>query len=80
MVELRMLRQKLAGRAKEINGRAGDVDPDGKDHASAERARHEEAGEPVLLVGWHRAIYDIWLKELCFDANRTTAFLSKTDA
>ena len=23
-----------------------------------------EAGEPVLLVGWHRAVYDIWLKEL----------------
>ena len=23
-----------------------------------------EAGEPVLLVGWHRAVYDIWLAEL----------------
>lgn len=23
-----------------------------------------EAGEPVLLVGWHRAVYDIWLEEL----------------
>lgn len=23
-----------------------------------------EAGEPVLLLGWHRAVYDIWLKEL----------------
>ena len=23
-----------------------------------------EAGEPVLLFGWHRAVYDIWLKEL----------------
>lgn len=23
-----------------------------------------EAGEPVLLVGWHRAVYDIWLDEL----------------
>lgn len=23
-----------------------------------------EAGEPVLLVGWHRAVYDVWLKEL----------------
>ncbi len=23
-----------------------------------------EAGEAVLLVGWHRAVYDIWLKEL----------------
>lgn len=23
-----------------------------------------EAGEPVLLVGWHRAVYDIWLREL----------------
>jgi len=23
-----------------------------------------EAGEPVLLVGWHRAVYDIWLQEL----------------
>jgi SNF2 family DNA or RNA helicase len=22
------------------------------------------AGEPVLLVGWHRAVYDIWLGEL----------------
>lgn len=22
------------------------------------------AGEPVLLVGWHRAVYDIWLDEL----------------
>lgn len=23
-----------------------------------------EAGEAVLLVGWHRAVYDIWLEEL----------------
>lgn len=23
-----------------------------------------EAGEPVLLAGWHRAVYDIWLKTL----------------
>jgi SNF2 family DNA or RNA helicase len=23
-----------------------------------------EAGEPVLLAGWHRAVYDIWLEEL----------------
>jgi SNF2 family DNA or RNA helicase len=23
-----------------------------------------EAGEPVLLVGWHRAVYEIWLSEL----------------
>lgn len=23
-----------------------------------------EAGEPVLLVGWHREVYDIWLREL----------------
>ncbi|MDR6953806.1 hypothetical protein J2X65_003169 [Ancylobacter sp. 3268] len=23
-----------------------------------------EAGEPVLLAGWHRDVYDIWLKEL----------------
>ncbi|MCE2724808.1 MAG: DEAD/DEAH box helicase [Betaproteobacteria bacterium] len=23
-----------------------------------------EAGEPVLLVGWHRAVYDIWLEDL----------------
>jgi len=23
-----------------------------------------EAGEPVLLFGWHRAVYDIWLDEL----------------
>lgn len=23
-----------------------------------------EAGEPVLLVGWHRAVYDVWLEEL----------------
>lgn len=23
-----------------------------------------EAGEPVLLVGWHRAVYEIWLEEL----------------
>lgn len=23
-----------------------------------------EAGEPVLLVGWHRAVYEIWLQEL----------------
>ncbi len=23
-----------------------------------------EAGEPVLLMGWHRAVYDIWLDEL----------------
>ena len=23
-----------------------------------------EAGEPVLLFGWHRAVYDIWQKEL----------------
>lgn len=23
-----------------------------------------EAGEPVLLLGWHRAVYDIWLHEL----------------
>ncbi len=23
-----------------------------------------ETGEPVLLVGWHRAVYDIWLEEL----------------
>lgn len=23
-----------------------------------------EAGEPVLLVGWHRAVYDIWLDKL----------------
>lgn len=23
-----------------------------------------EAGEPVLLMGWHRAVYDIWLEEL----------------
>lgn len=23
-----------------------------------------ESGEPVLLAGWHRAVYDIWLKEL----------------
>jgi hypothetical protein len=23
-----------------------------------------EAGEPVLLVGWHRDVYDIWLDEL----------------
>lgn len=23
-----------------------------------------EAGEPVLLFGWHRAVYDIWLTEL----------------
>lgn len=23
-----------------------------------------EAGEPVLLAGWHRAVYDIWLKSL----------------
>jgi SNF2 family DNA or RNA helicase len=23
-----------------------------------------EAGEPVLLLGWHRAVYDIWLEEL----------------
>lgn len=23
-----------------------------------------EAGEPVLLVGWHRAVYDIWLEAL----------------
>lgn len=23
-----------------------------------------ESGEPVLLVGWHRAVYDIWLEEL----------------
>lgn len=22
------------------------------------------AGEPVLLMGWHRAVYEIWLKEL----------------
>lgn len=22
------------------------------------------AGEPVILAGWHRAVYDIWLKEL----------------
>ncbi|ERJ38621.1 SWI/SNF family helicase [Burkholderia sp. AU4i] len=22
------------------------------------------AGEPVLLMGWHRAVYDIWLEEL----------------
>jgi hypothetical protein len=23
-----------------------------------------EAGEPVLLAGWHRDVYDIWLEEL----------------
>lgn len=23
-----------------------------------------EGGEPVILIGWHRAVYDIWLKEL----------------
>ncbi|WP_321820824.1 MULTISPECIES: DEAD/DEAH box helicase [unclassified Burkholderia] len=23
-----------------------------------------EAGEPVLLLGWHRAVYDVWLEEL----------------
>lgn len=23
-----------------------------------------DAGEPVLLLGWHRAVYDIWLQEL----------------
>jgi len=23
-----------------------------------------ESGEPILLFGWHRAVYDIWLKEL----------------
>ena len=23
-----------------------------------------EAGESVLLLGWHRAVYDIWLREL----------------
>lgn len=23
-----------------------------------------EAGEPVLLMGWHRSVYDIWLEEL----------------
>lgn len=23
-----------------------------------------EAGEPVVLAGWHRKVYDIWLKEL----------------
>lgn len=23
-----------------------------------------EAGEPVLLMGWHRAVYDIWLTEM----------------
>lgn len=23
-----------------------------------------EAGEPVILAGWHRAVYDIWLEEL----------------
>lgn len=23
-----------------------------------------EAGEPVLLMGWHRAVYDIWLEDL----------------
>jgi SNF2 family DNA or RNA helicase len=24
----------------------------------------EESGEPVVLYGWHRDVYDIWLKEL----------------
>lgn len=23
-----------------------------------------EAGEPVLLLGWHRAVYEVWLEEL----------------
>lgn len=23
-----------------------------------------DSGEPVMLTGWHRAVYDIWLKEL----------------
>lgn len=23
-----------------------------------------EAGEPVLLMGWHRAVYDIWMEDL----------------
>lgn len=23
-----------------------------------------EAGEPVILIGWHRAVYDIWMDEL----------------
>jgi hypothetical protein len=23
-----------------------------------------ESGEPVILLGWHRAVYDIWLREL----------------
>lgn len=23
-----------------------------------------ESGEPVLLVGWHRAVYEIWMREL----------------
>jgi SNF2 family DNA or RNA helicase len=23
-----------------------------------------EAGEPILLFGWHRAVYDVWLSEL----------------
>jgi len=25
---------------------------------------HEESGEKIVLFGWHRAVYDIWMKEL----------------
>lgn len=38
-----------------------------------------EAGEPVLLAGWHRDVYDIWLSELA-DFNPTMYTGSETPA
>lgn len=38
-----------------------------------------EAGEPVLLAGWHRDVYDIWLSELA-DLNPTMYTGSETPA
>ncbi len=38
-----------------------------------------ESGEPVLLAGWHRAVYDVWLRELA-DLNPVLYTGSETPA
>lgn len=51
--------------ARELDMRMREVTGIAKAKATAAYVRmFVETGQPVLLFGWHRAVYDIWAKEL----------------
>lgn len=69
----RMLAMRVVGGSFEQSGQAArELDMMLRQLTGVSKARHVaayvkillQAGEPVMLAGWHRQVYDIWNKEL----------------